>query len=98
MSERLKLDDVLGQVSGWKKADEDRDAIFKAFKFEDFSTAFAFMSAMATVAEKADHHPEWFNVYNKVEVTLTTHDAGGVTEKDVSLARAMDGFAAKLTG
>lgn len=96
MTDKLKVEDVLSKVEGWKAAEGDTDAITKTFKFEDFSTAFAFMSASATQAEKADHHPEWFNVYNTVEVTLTTHDAGGVTQKDIDLADKMDGFAAKL--
>ena len=67
-----------------------RDAIHKSFKFKDFSEAFGFMTRVAFVAEKMDHHPEWANIYNKVEVTLTTHDAGGVTQKDLTLAKAMD--------
>ena len=67
-----------------------RDAIHKSFKFEDFSEAFGFMVRVAMVAEKMDHHPEWSNVYNKVDVTLTSHDAGGVTQKDLTLAKAMD--------
>ena len=97
MADTLDLDKALGQVQGWSKADDGKQAISKTFKFADFATAFGFMSAMATQAEKADHHPEWFNVYNTVEVTLTTHDAGGVTDKDVSLAKKMDALAAKLT-
>lgn len=96
MADKMKVSDVLAQLDGWSEADGDTDAITKTFKFEDFSHAFAFMSASATQAEKADHHPEWFNVYNTVEVTLTTHDAGGVTQKDIDLARKMDGFAQKL--
>ncbi|MEM5516778.1 4a-hydroxytetrahydrobiopterin dehydratase [Henriciella sp. AS95] len=96
MADKMELDTALGQVEGWSAAEDGKHAIFKAFEFDDFATAFGFMSAMATQAEKADHHPEWFNVYNKVEVTLTSHDAGGVTEKDVKLARKMDAFASKL--
>lgn len=97
MADKMKVEDALSGLKGWKAADHKSDAIFKAFKFEDFATAFGFMSAMATQAEKADHHPEWFNVYNTVEVTLTTHDAGGVTSKDTDLAKKMDALAAKLT-
>ena len=67
-----------------------RDAITKKFVFKDFNQAFGFMTRAALVAEKMDHHPEWFNVYKTVEVTLSTHDAGGVTERDVKLAEAMD--------
>jgi 4a-hydroxytetrahydrobiopterin dehydratase len=70
-----------------------RDAIQKTFKFKDFSEAFGFMVRSALVAEKLDHHPEWSNVWNRVEVTLTTHDAGGLTERDLILAEAMDRLA-----
>ena len=79
--------------TGWAMAD-DRDAIVKQFEFEDFSAAFAFMSRTALFAEKWDHHPEWFNVYNKVTVTLTTHDVGGLSALDAKLARKMDQIAA----
>ncbi|WP_084417959.1 4a-hydroxytetrahydrobiopterin dehydratase [Henriciella litoralis] len=96
MADKMDVSEALSGLSGWKKADGDTDAISKSYKFADFMTAFGFMSAMATQAEKADHHPEWFNVYNKVDVTLTTHDAGGVTLKDVDLATKMDKLAAKL--
>ena len=67
-----------------------RDAIRREFRFGDFSQAFAFMTRVALLAEKHDHHPEWFNVYNKVDVVLTTHDAGGLSARDVALARAID--------
>jgi len=70
---------------GWKK-EEKRDAITREFQFKDFNEAFAFMTRIALAAEKRDHHPEWFNAYNKVRITLSTHDAGGVTEKDLDLA------------
>ena len=73
--------------------DERRGAIAREFVFTDFTQAFAFMTQLALVAEKRDHHPEWCNVYNKVEVTLATHDAGGVTERDVTLAEAMNRLA-----
>ena len=95
MADKMDPGTALGQLQGWDKADA-KEAITKTFKFADFSTAFGFMSAMATKAEKADHHPEWFNVYNTVEVTLTTHDAGGVTQKDIDLAKQMDALAGKL--
>ncbi len=81
--------EALKQVSGWRAVD-GRDAIAKDFKFKDFNAAFGFMTRVALYADKADHHPEWSNVYNKIEVTLSTHDAGGVTEKDVALAKFMD--------
>lgn len=69
---------------------EGRDAIQRSFRFRDFSQAWGFMARAALLAEKSDHHPEWFNVYNRVEVTLTTHDAGGLSARDVALAQAMD--------
>jgi 4a-hydroxytetrahydrobiopterin dehydratase len=87
---------ALVQLSGWSAA-EGRDAIVKTFKFADFNTAFGFMTRVALAAEKLDHHPEWFNVYNRVEVLLATHDADGVTELDVTLAKIMDEAAATLT-
>ena len=83
---------ALAKLDGWSEV-EGRDAITKQFTFSDFNEAFGFMARAALIAEKFDHHPEWFNVYNKVEVTLATHDAGGVTEKDIELARAMDRLA-----
>ncbi|MEL6415679.1 MAG: 4a-hydroxytetrahydrobiopterin dehydratase [Pseudomonadota bacterium] len=86
----------LAKLSGWTTSDGTRDAIQKTYKFADFKTAFGFMSSSALKAEQMDHHPEWFNVYNRVEVTLTTHDADGVTELDVELASFMDALAAKL--
>jgi 4a-hydroxytetrahydrobiopterin dehydratase len=85
--------DALAKLKGWRNLDE-RDAIAKTFVFADFNAAFGFMTRAALVAEKLDHHPEWLNVYKTVEVTLSTHDAGGVTERDVKLAEAMDRIAA----
>jgi 4a-hydroxytetrahydrobiopterin dehydratase len=82
----------LATMEGWSLV-EGRDAITKTFVFKDFNAAFGFMARCALVAEKMDHHPEWSNVYRRVTVTLTTHDAGGLTAKDVALAQAMDGFA-----
>lgn len=70
-----------------------RDAIERSFQFKDFSTAFGFMARVALVAEKMDHHPEWFNVYSRVDVTLSTHDAGGLSARDVALAEAMNEIA-----
>ncbi len=84
--------DAIGKLTGWTEVD-GRDAIAKCFKFKTFNEAFGFMSRVAMVAEKMDHHPEWFNVYNRVDVTLSTHDAGGVTGKDIALAEAMNAFA-----
>lgn len=68
----------------------ERDAIRREFRFRDFNAAWGFMSRVALLAEAQDHHPEWFNVYNRVEITLTTHDAGGLSARDVKLARAID--------
>jgi 4a-hydroxytetrahydrobiopterin dehydratase len=83
---------ALKELSNWREV-QGRDAINRKFEFKNFKEAFAFMTRTALLAEKMDHHPEWFNVYNKVEVTLSTHDAGGVTENDVKMAKAMDGYA-----
>jgi len=83
---------ALARLDGWKDV-AGRDAIGKKFIFADFNEAFGFMARAALLAEKLDHHPEWFNVYKTVDVTLSTHDAGGVTELDVSLAEAMNKFA-----
>jgi 4a-hydroxytetrahydrobiopterin dehydratase len=80
---------ALAKLDGWSEV-QGRDAITRTFTFADFNEAFGFMTRAALVAEKLDHHPEWFNVYDKVEVTLATHDAGGVTERDVALAEAMN--------
>jgi len=84
--------DALAGIPGWTEM-EGRDAIRKSYKFKDFNEAFGFMCRAALIAEKMDHHPEWFNVYNSVEVTLSTHDAGGLTEKDIALASAMNALA-----
>ena len=80
--------------AGWTQ-NEDRDAISKSYKFGDFVEAFGFMTRAAIWAEKWNHHPEWFNVYNTVKVTLTTHDVGGLSALDVKLARKMDGLASE---
>lgn len=92
---KLGATEALKSLPDWR-AVEGRDAIQRSFKFADFNTAFGFMSRAALMAEKLDHHPEWFNVYSRVEVTLATHDADGVTELDVKLARFMDEAAAAL--
>jgi 4a-hydroxytetrahydrobiopterin dehydratase len=85
---------ALARLAGWKES-TDRDALHKVFEFKNFSEAWGFMSRCALIAEKSDHHPEWTNVYNKVDVVLTSHDAGGVTWKDVELARHFDHIADK---
>jgi len=95
MAQKLSADArkmALTKLPGWSEA-AGRDAITKKFVFKDFNQAFGFMTRAALVAEKMDHHPEWFNVYKTVEVTLATHDAGGVTERDIALAEAMDRLA-----
>lgn len=97
MAARLQGEDrvnALATVPDWHEV-EGRDAIARSFKFKDFNAAFGFMARAALIAEKHDHHPEWFNVYNRVDVTLATHDAGGLTEKDIALARAMDALFAR---
>jgi 4a-hydroxytetrahydrobiopterin dehydratase len=83
---------ALSQLEGWSAVSE-KDAISKTFKFTDFNAAFGFMTRVALKADQLDHHPEWFNVYNRVEVVLTTHDAGGVSDLDVTMARFMDSIA-----
>lgn len=88
--------EALQRLDGWRAAD-GRDAICNEYKFKDFNAAFGFMSRVALYAERNDHHPEWFNVYNRVDVTLTTHDAGGVSNKDVALAHFMDEIFRDLT-
>ncbi|HEX3917743.1 MAG TPA: 4a-hydroxytetrahydrobiopterin dehydratase [Caulobacteraceae bacterium] len=80
---------ALEGLPGWAAA-EGRDAITRTYKFDDFGAAFGWMTRIALAAEKLDHHPEWFNVYSRVEVLLATHDADGVTELDVKLAKIMD--------
>ncbi|MGF1454666.1 MAG: 4a-hydroxytetrahydrobiopterin dehydratase [Alphaproteobacteria bacterium] len=84
--------DVLAGLDGWTPVD-GRDAIKKTFTFKNFNEAFGFMTRIAMVAEKMDHHPEWFNVYKTVEVTLSTHDVGGLSELDIKMAKAMDAMA-----
>ncbi len=92
MIERLSgvaRDQALAELGGWSLV-EGRDAIQKTFRFKDFNAAFGFMTRVALLADKADHHPEWFNVYNRVEILLTTHDADGLSARDVALAKAID--------
>ena len=85
---------ALAKLADWREVD-GRDAITRSFQFNDFNQAFAFMARVALLAEKMDHHPEWFNVYNRVDVTLATHDAGGVTALDVQMADFMNQAAAQ---
>ena len=84
---------ALAELAGWTSV-ENRDAIARSFKFASFNEAWGFMNRVALLAEKQDHHPEWFNVYGRVEVTLSTHSAGGITGKDIALAHKMDQYAA----
>ena len=84
---------ALHELHGWAEA-KGRDAITKTYQFKSFSQAWGFMNRVALFAEKTDHHPEWLNVYGRVEVTLSTHSAGGVTALDIELARKMDQYAA----
>ncbi len=83
---------ALSDLPGWNQV-KNRDAIQKSFQFKDFNQAWGFMSRVALAAEKMDHHPEWFNVYNRVEITLSTHDCGGLSERDLALARLIDAHA-----
>src|SRR5438270_4510856 len=95
MTERLSAEArkaALAELAGWKES-SGREAIARTFTFKDFNEAFGFMSRVALVAEKRDHHPEWRNVYKTVEVVLSTHDAGGVTVRDIELAKAMNAIA-----
>ena len=94
MAQKLAPDarkSALAKLPGWSET-AGRDAITKKFVFKDFNAAFGFMTRAALVAEKLDHHPDWSNVYNRVEVTLSTHSAGGVTELDIAFAKKMNGF------
>jgi 4a-hydroxytetrahydrobiopterin dehydratase len=95
MAKRLSEEEqraALNELSGWSRV-AGREAITRTFTFRDFNEAFGFMTRVALVAEKSDHHPEWRNVYKTVEVVLATHDAGGVTERDIKLAEAMNAIA-----
>lgn len=87
---KIKKEEVLDNLNLWKLTDDDRDAITKDFKFNDFKEAFAFMTKIALKAEELGHHPEWSNVYNKVHITLTTHDVKGLSEKDILLGKFID--------
>ena len=87
---KLNFEDVLKNLNSWKVSDDGREAITKEFKFSDFKSAFSFMTTVALKAEELGHHPEWFNVYNKVSITLTTHDVKGLSEKDIKLGKYID--------
>lgn len=96
MTERLAVDEVLKSLPAWRSHSGDRPAIARKLVFADFNAAFGFMTRVALLADKVDHHPEWFNVYNRVEIVLTTHDAGGVTRRDMDMARFIDETAAAM--
>lgn len=96
MTEKMNdesIDTALQKLEGWSRT-ADKPAIQKSFNFKDFNEAWAFMSRVALLAEQMNHHPEWFNVYNRVDVTLNTHDVGGVSENDIGMAEKMNAFAA----
>ena len=90
MACKILVEDVLSKLSSWNKTDDERDAITKDFKFSDFKSAFSFMTKVALKAEEIGHHPEWFNVYNRVVIILTTHDVNGLSEKDILLGKYID--------
>ena len=92
---KIPVAEALKGLTGWTAVD-GREAISKSFKFADFNAAFAFMTQVALSASRLDHHPEWSNVYNRVTVDLSTHDAGGITQKDFDLATLLEGIAKKL--
>lgn len=92
-AERIGAEAALRELPGWSRAAGEREAIARGFRFADFNAAWGWMTRVALLAEKLDHHPEWSNIYNCVEVVLTTHDAGGVTELDLRMARFMDAAA-----
>jgi 4a-hydroxytetrahydrobiopterin dehydratase len=94
MTDRIDVAEALKALPLWREHEGDRPAIARSLTFTDFNAAFGFMTRVALLADKIDHHPEWSNVYNRVEALLTTHDAGGVTEKDVRMARFIDEAAA----
>ncbi len=87
---KVKIDDVFSKLKSWKETSDDREAITKDFKFLDFKSAFTFMTSIALKAEEIGHHPEWFNVYNKITITLTTHDIQGLSDKDILLGQFID--------
>mgnify|MGYP000958296945 CR=1 FL=1 len=96
--ETRSIKDALSALPLWRAHEGARPAIERSLKFADFNAAFAFMTRVAILADKVDHHPEWSNVYNRVEILLTTHDAGGVTQRDIDMARFIDEAALGLGG
>ncbi|MGZ9113244.1 MAG: 4a-hydroxytetrahydrobiopterin dehydratase [Brevundimonas sp.] len=98
MTDRIDVAEALESLPLWREDVGDRPAIARKLAFADFNAAFGFMTRVALKADKVDHHPEWSNVYNRVDILLTTHDAGGVTDKDVDMARFIDETAAAMGG
>jgi 4a-hydroxytetrahydrobiopterin dehydratase len=98
MTNRIDPAEALKGLPLWRVDEGEREAIARSLTFADFNTAFGFMTRVALLADKVDHHPEWSNVYNRVSVLLTTHDAGGVTQRDIDMARFVDEAAAALGG
>jgi 4a-hydroxytetrahydrobiopterin dehydratase len=94
----IDVAEALKALPAWRDPGSDRPAIRRALVFADFNTAFGFMTRVALLADKVDHHPEWSNVYNRVDILLTTHDAGGVTQRDLDMARFIDDAATALGG
>ena len=92
MPEQIDVAEALKGLPNWRKADDARPAIARSLTFADFNAAFGFMTRVALYADKADHHPEWFNVYNRVEMTLTTHDADGLSARDAAMARVIESY------
>ena len=88
---------AVARLPGWKRVEGERDAICRIYRFADFNAAFGFMTRVALLAERADHHPEWSNVYNRVDILLTTHDAGGLSLRDIALAKEIDRAAGQLS-
>lgn len=98
MTNRIDPAEALQGLPLWRADEGDREAIARSLTFADFNAAFGFMTRVALLADKVDHHPEWSNVYNRVSVLLTTHDAGGVTQRDIDMARFIDEAAAAVGG
>ena len=98
MTNRIDPAEALKGLPYWRVDEGEREAIARSLTFADFNAAFGFMTRVALLADKVDHHPEWSNVYNRVQVLLTTHDAGGVTQRDIDIARFIDEAAAALGG
>ena len=92
MTAALDVTEVLAGLPDWRRADDPRPAIARTLRFADFNAAFGFMTRVALTADKMDHHPEWSNVYNRVDILLTTHDADGLSERDAKLAEAIEGL------